>query len=410
MLKITARMESRWLVSVRLGRLVLRCARWFALLTLAWCGTTCFCHADDIAAEADPSQPVSVAADWCCHWKQGTYDVWHLRGNCYVNQGLTYARGPEAILWIDSSQSPQQPTKVIAYMEAPEGERVAVDYQNHLAAGETQTLGRQTASTWFERLHTKSGLRMKVPRPAEEPERRPVIYERGLAQFDPQRRRRLLLAQYTEFAPAPLETTSLPPGMRRIQLFPRNSSLPEIQWKGQPAGGRVAIVSGGIRVLVEGLPAGDVPAALGPLGTVDITTDRAVIWTADDMHQLSSESFQAQDAPLEIYMEGNIEFRQGDRVVYADRMFYDVRRQIGVILNAELLTPLPKYEDKQYQGLVRLKAGAIRQLDESHFAATDAVLTTSRMEEPTYHFAADEMSFQDIQRQDFDSAHRPGRS
>ena len=33
--------------------------------------------------------------------------------------------------------------------------------------------------------------------------------------------------------------------------------------------------------------------------------------------------------PLEIYMEGNIVFRQGDRTVYADRMFYDVRRQIG---------------------------------------------------------------------------------
>ena len=29
-------------------------------------------------------------------------------------------------------------------------------------------------------------------------------------------------------------------------------------------------------------------------------------------------------------MEGNIVFRQGDRTVYADRMFYDVRRQIGI--------------------------------------------------------------------------------
>jgi hypothetical protein len=53
-------------------------------------------------------------------------------------------------------------------------------------------------------------------------------------------------------------------------------------------------------------------------------------------------------------MEGNIEFRQGDRIVYADRMYYDVRRQIGVILDAELLTPLPRYADHKYQGLVRL--------------------------------------------------------
>lgn len=403
MLEITARMESRWSVSVRPERSASRCARWFVLTAVAWCGLTLVCSADDIAASADPSQPVSVAADWCSHWQQGTYDVWHLRGNCYINQGLTYARGPEAILWIDNTRSPQQPTKVIAYMEAPQGERVEVDYrQQPDAGGKAQALGHQNASTWFERMHTEAGLRMKVPPPAPESEVRPAIYDRGLAQFDPQRRRQLLLAQYTEFAPTPMESEPMPPGVRRLQMFPRNNSSPEIQSRVLPQGGRVAIVSGGIRVLVEGLPAGDIPAALGPLGTIDITTDRAVIWTTDNGGGIGSQSFQTQDAPLEIYMEGNIEFRQGDRVVYADRMFYDVRRQIGVILNAELLTPLPKYQDKEYQGLVRLKAAAIRQLDESHFSATKAVLTTSRMEEPTYHFAADEMAFEDIQRQDFD--------
>ena len=108
---------------------------------------------------------------------------------------------------------------------------------------------------------------------------------------------------------------------------------------------------------------------------------------------------QSQETPLEIYMEGNIEFRQGDRVVYADRMYYDVRRQIGVILNAELLTPLPRTEDFEYQGLVRLRAAAIRQLDESHFTATNALVTTSRLEEPSYHFAAGQIRFEDFQNQ-----------
>ena len=352
---------------------------------------------------ADPSQPVTIAADWCCRWQQGVYDVWHLRGNCYINQGLTYARGPEAVLWIDNTQSPGQPTKVIVYMEAPQGQRVEIDYrQQSDARGEAQALGHQNASTWFERMHTEAGLRMKVPPPAPEPEVRPAIYDRGLAQFDPQHRRQLLLAQYTEFTPASMETEPMPPGMRRIQMFPRNDSSPEILSKVLSNGERVAVISGGIRVLVEGLPAGDIPAALGPLGMVDITTDRAVIWTSGGAAGLGSQSFQMQDAPLQIYMEGNIEFRQGDRVIYADRMFYDVRRQIGVILNAELITPLPKYEDKEYQGFVRLKAAAIRQLDESHFSATNALLTTSRMEEPTYHIGANEIAFEDIQRQDYD--------
>ena len=77
------------------------------------------------------------------------------------------------------------------------------------------------------------------------------------------------------------------------------------------------------------------------MGVVDISTDRAVVWASNVDPSSDTAALQTQDAPLEIYMEGNIEFRQGDRIVYADRMFYDVRRQIGVILNAELLTPLP---------------------------------------------------------------------
>ena len=102
----------------------------------------------------------------------------------------------------------------------------------------------------------------------------------------------------------------------------------------------VAIVSGGVRVLIEGLPTQGLPPGFGPLGVVDVSTDRAVIWAAGVNSDATGANVQSPDQPLEIYMEGNIEFRQGDRVVYADRMFYDARRQIGVILNAELLTPL----------------------------------------------------------------------
>jgi len=140
---------------------------------------------------------------------------------------------------------------------------------------------------------------------------------------------------------------------------------------------------------------------MGPIGTVDISTDRAVIWSAGGGLGLGAETVQSQDTPLEIYMEGNIEFRQGDRVIYADRMFYDVRRQVGVILNAELLTPLPRTENFEYQGLVRLRAAAIRQLDASHFSATGAEMTTSRLEEPAYSFGANQITFEDVQSQTF---------
>ena len=344
------------------------------------------------------TEPITVAADWCCRWQQGTYEVWHLKGNCYINQGLTYARAPEAILWLDANRPADQPNRLVVYMEASQAEQIVVDDPTSSA----QQAKRQTQPTWFKHLETSGELRMKLPEPVISTPKPPQIYTRGLAEFDPERQQQLLLAQYNEFLPPAVAVPASPAGMRRIEFFPRSDFPPEIQSKTLPTGERAFIASGGIRVLVEGLPTNGVPSAFGPIGTVDITTDRAVIWTAGGDTGLGGQSYQSQDTPLEIYMEGNIEFRQGDRVVYANRMFYDVRRQVGVILDAELLTPLPKTKDFEYQGLVRLRAAAIRQLDAANFSATDALVTTSRLEEPSYSFGADEITFQDLQTQAFD--------
>jgi hypothetical protein len=161
--------------------------------------------ADDIQVAASTThQPITIAADSCTRWREGVYDVWHLTGNVYLNQGLTYARGPEAVLWIDSRPLEDQPTKVIAYFEAGDGERVAVDFRrNGDQAGNEGVLGQQRGSTWFQRMETTSPLKWKVPEASSAAQQRPAIYNRGLEQFNPERRRQLLLAQYTEFAPSP---------------------------------------------------------------------------------------------------------------------------------------------------------------------------------------------------------------
>lgn len=353
----------------------------------------------------DVSEPITIAADYCEHWQQGVYEVWRLRGNVYLNQGLTYARGPEAVLWVDPPDAPGDATKVIAYFESTEHAPLSVDYsRNADAAMDGGILGRQQGSTWFKRLATSQPLRTKLPEPAPAPNEKPAIYNRGLEQFDPLRRKQLLLAQYTEFAPTPGAVQTLPPGVRRFQVFGRSDVLPNFEWKQLPGGENAAVVTGGVRVLIEGLPAEGLPASFGPLGVVDLSTDRAVIFASGVDTGAGGAGVQSHDAPLEIYMEGNIEFRQGDRVIYADRMYYDVRRQIGVILNAELLTPLPNLGKYEYQGLVRLKASAIRQLDQSHFAATNALVTTSRLEEPAYAFGSREILFEDDQRTIVDPA------
>jgi hypothetical protein len=357
-------------------------------------------RADDIQASAAAfSEPITIAADAATRWREGVYDVWHLRGNCYLNQGLTYARGGEAVLWIEPQPGPGAPAKVIAYFEGGPKGQVAVDFRRTGGqASEKGLLGQQRGSTWFQRLESTAALRWQVPAAEAAPAERPAIYERGLAQFNPDRRRQLLLAQYNEFAPPPAGGEALPPGMLKINFFGRNDNSPSIDSIPTPDGkGRVTVASGGVRVLVEGLSAEGLPAGFGPLGVLDLSTDRAVIWSSNAGGGPLA-STQSKDEPLEIYMEGNIEFRQGDRIVYADRMFYDVRRQIGVILNAELLTPLPAIGKYQYPGLVRLKAAAIQQLDASHFSATNALVTTSRLEEPAYDLSAARINFTDLQQ------------
>src|SRR5690606_19306513 len=153
---------------------------------------------------------------------------------------------------------------------------------------------------------------MKVPEPVVLERSPPPIYERGLTRFNPERQRQLMLAQYTDFAPPPSPADPNTASMRRIQFLPRNDTTPDLLSKTLPSGERVAIASGGIRLLVDGLPSTSVPSAFGAIGTLDISTDRAVVWTAGDALSGSGQSFQGHDVPLEIYMEGNIEFRQGE--------------------------------------------------------------------------------------------------
>ncbi|MGV3482964.1 MAG: organic solvent tolerance protein OstA, partial [Planctomycetaceae bacterium] len=92
----------------------------------------------------------------------------------------------------------------------------------------------------------------------------------------------------------------------------------------------------------------------------------------------------------EFYLEGNIVFRQGDRVVYADSMYYNVARQYGMILSAEAITPVPEYD-----GLVRLKADVLQQVASGEFIAFDAAVTTSRMGVPRYWLQSEQLRFSD---------------
>ncbi len=359
-------------------------------LALAACATT------RVTARADepdivlpwPSahDPISIAADTATRWQQGAYEVWLLRGNCYINQGLTYARSSQAVLWIErGDNTANRPTKVITYLEG------AVDIRFHQGVGDDAAdTSRLTDKTWFGRFYTTAALQIRPTTPSAEPSVKPDIFRRGMARFDPDLGRSIRRTQFTQFDSEPPSTDPLPPGTRRIRAFPRSDVPFQAQWQQSATGdGQVAVITSGVNLIIDGVGA-DVEG-FGNIGSIDVSTDRLVIWTAGLQPDLAGQTLQDGNMPLEIYMEGNIVFRQGDRVIYAQQMYFDVRNDVGIVLEAEMLTPVPNY-----LGTMRLKSRVLRQLDARRFVAYDALITSSRMGHPTYHYQAGTIAYEDV--------------
>ena len=189
-----------------------------------------------------------------------------------------------------------------------------------------------------------------------------------------------------EIEPLPEATAVMKPAMRKVRVWPRGEpGSVNAQWF-PSANGResIAVITGGINVLIEG--------ADPEIGTVDISTDRVVVWVGGDKPlDLSGMSAINETTPLELYMEGNIEFRQGERILQASRMYYNAGENRGEILDAELLAAVPEYEGK-----IRIQAERMRQLSRSRFEARGAKFTTSRLGEPGYWLQSDALTFEEV--------------
>ncbi len=330
-----------------------------------------------------------------------------MHGNCLINQGLTYARANEGVVWVERG-GPQgdPPHKVIAYLEG----NVAIDYQegeNGLVKAPTGALkARVTDQTWFGRFHSSAPLKLRFATPSgPEPAVKPAVYEHGMEAREPKFRPPVKPVQFAQPntgingpgsletlpppAAAPAETViaAPPAGTRRIRAFPRSDSRVQVQsFPNQAAGEQIIVFSSGVQLVVDGMD---------NFGSIDAMTDRMVIWTSDPREPLMGGDgmVQSEDTPLEMYLEGNIVFRQGDRTLYANRMYYDVRRQVGLVLDAELLGPVPTY-----QGAIRVKAKVLEQVGPDRFTAQGASFTSSHLADPGYQMKSQSMTLTDSQQ------------
>ena len=331
--------------------------------------------------EPNQHEPIVIAAEAANRWRQGAYEVWVLRGNCRICQGAGSARSNEAALWIDhAAATGRRRSKVIAYLEGD----VAIELDRQPGAA------RLTDETWFGRFYASSEIQVHAARVAGEPDVKPAVYQRGMERRNPppgaatgRPPSRAPGAPPAAGQPAP--GGPMPAGTRRVRVFPRSDVPVQAQWFPDPNSNQwIAVIDSGVNLIVDGLRR---------FGSIDVSADRLVIWTSGLQEpDLTGQTFQDEEVPLEIYMEGNIVFRQGDRVIYAKRMYYDVTTRTGTVLEAEMLAPVPEYE-----GMLRLHAEVLQQTNQDHFFARNTFITSSRMGRPGYRIQSGSIYFEDHQ-------------
>ena len=341
--------------------------------------------ADEVSLpQTDPNYAIAVRADRAWRWEQGAYEVWLLEGNFALHQGPATAGSHTAVLWIDrNNDSNRQRTKVIAYLETG----VRLDF----AGGEGRA--KLTDNSWLGRFHTDRAVELHVPLVESEPQSKPAAYHRAIAKRRPPPDSAIRRTQFmAPVANAPPPQPA-PVGTRRIRMFRRSNVPVQVRWEPDPHANRaIATVDSGVNLIIDGITG----MSAGPIdvSSIDVSTDRMVIWTVKIFEpNEDGETLQTDDVPLEIYMEGNIVFRQGEREIFADRMYYDVKNRTGVILNAEMFTPVPNYE-----GILRLRASVLQQTGENRFFADNSFITSSLMGRPGYRIQTSNTSFEDHPR------------
>ncbi len=366
-------------------------------------------------ASPDPQASINLNANKASNWSEGHYDVWHLEGEVVITQGNLKTASRQAIIWFDTtSTDSNQARKVLVYLEG----NVQVDFG--LDPTRPNSIRDQK---WYGRLFTKAKINMNVVSSGT-PRQKPLISKRAnqaLAtmgntirpvQFTQENdtRRRGTAAQPTLVSPQtgqiipssnatviPQQGSAIQPvpqTQQPVAVTPQTGPIPQAKVVFGPRGGtsfnsrtinsqtvpgeQITIGTGGVRVEVESERLQSIPQLGGQ------ATDRVTI-AADSFIAWHNE-VGGRDR-WEIYLEGDVVFVFGDRTVRAKRMYYDPNFQKGTILDSEMLTPIPGH-----QGLARLKADVIRQVDANNFQAHGAAMTTSRMGVPRYWLQSDHVA------------------
>lgn len=363
---------------------------------------------DEISMPRPPSPaPIRIVAREANHWRQGIYDVYVASGSVQLTQADQSATADEAVFWVDrAAPGDDRPTKVIAYFEG----RVSVT-----DIGPNGKSQRLSDANYLYRYLTRRDIQLEIATIREVPAGAvasgdlPPVYDRGLHRRSPpdpagavRSPDALPAPQADAVRPAQFDSaigggtgegfSSDDINFSQVVITPRDGTGYDYRMMDSTGNETVALVTGGVRIEIRDVAVDNAPESLRDLGTIEIEADSAVLWTRGLANRAAGEPFDASQAPWEIYLEGNIIFLQGRRAVYAERMYYNVREKNGVVRDTEMLAPV-----RDYEGLLRLKADVLQMVDQQHFEAYGAAITSSLIGYPRYWLQSDQLSIEDRQ-------------
>ncbi|MEX2288503.1 MAG: hypothetical protein WD648_15505 [Planctomycetaceae bacterium] len=345
--------------------------------------TSGFVEGGSEAIHQSEQSPIIVEADVAHEWKDGNVSVLVMRGHCRIAQRNVQMQAQKVVLWRKTEKNVRG---TIDHLD------VYLEDDVHIDTAEQSV----NLTSKFVSLETRHGVELNARhRLAIEPATQDGLFQRALSRRRDTKRAVLLQTQLVveddptsgpELQVMPLEPQQ--GQLRRVRIFPRNTipySVLSFESRDTTPAEQVWVLTGGIRMVVDGLER---------FNTVDLAADRMVIWTESlgegGFRADPGETFQTSDAPLTVYMEGNIVMRQGQNVVRATHGTVDVRENRALYHNVELRAFVP-----QLNGDLRIRAERVRQLSQSRFHAQQAWATGSKFGRPGYRVLASDIIFEE---------------
>jgi hypothetical protein len=356
------------------------------------------------------AEAIVVSAQTGWHKRIGTHEVYFLRGDCLLRQGATTAYAAEAVVWIAAERNEITGLReVTLYLESDSAQKPVQIVQAHPQQGAAKITDQKWVGHWY--TGSVVDITITTPSPTQE---EPAILRRAIALMTRQPDEGIVQTQFT----SPTATANpalgnsalgkLPEGFRRVEINSRGDGGFNTTWQAydpkDSTRGGIVVLTGGVNLIVEGITEGVVDSKILSGDTIDISADNVVAWTQNPSNIIGGGSsfIESDKNDFELYLEGNIIYRDGERVIEASKMYYDVKHKIAYILNGHLSTPIS--EISSMEGTVRLKADILRQTGNGLFTAKNAMVTTSQLGEPTYSLRSQSLRFDRRLTQSFDGS------